>query len=137
MSIFNATAPGGGGGGGGFKVATMTTSPGYSTVQSISFSVSAQPSEFALVCIAPSSTAYCTLGSSYYGIVDVYSPDGSNKEATYCRGSSSSVRYYKTTSYPTITYSNGALTLAGNSTYVFPAADGNFSTGFTYYLFYR
>lgn len=135
MSIFNAAAPSGGGG--GYKVATITTSHGYSTVQSISFAVDAQPSEFALVCIAPSSTSYCTLGSGIYGIVGIYSPDGSSKQTTYCRGSSSSVRYYKTTSYPTITYSNGTLTLTGSSTYVFPAADGSFSTGFTYYLFYR
>ena len=147
MSIFNMiTAGSGGGGGEGWKTSTFTTTAGTATLDSISFSVDAEPSEFWVFIFGPSMGNYYVGSSSTsrYDILNIhggYDSLGSRTAScTAMRHGSGGPRLYYGGSCAGWSYtsSTNTVTISAKSTsYVFPSGRSGVSETFTYRMYYK
>lgn len=108
-------------------------------VSSISFTVDARPTEWALICVgAPTQSSYAVQNnSSYYMITSARSGDNiTSVLATCVRYYNYGVRFYKRTNDLSGSYGNKTFTLTSSSGSDFFYGTTSDSNSVYYYLFY-
>ena len=117
-----------------WKTATFTaTSSTSANVSSIAFTVTGKPKSWAVVCTDTGTSYYTmTTTTSQYRTVGAYN-DGSSVTGTELQGGTPA-RFYRNTSAPTGSYSNGTFTVTAGANRAFPMKRSSYYITWT--LFY-